>query len=137
MPPAKPAVCAALVQKGRLLLGKRIASKTLDPLKWALFGGHVQAGETADQAVRRELHEELGIVIDRPRYIGRLREMDETNRYLTDVYVVAQWEGDPVNREEHEEIRWVSPHELDGLDLSPGLVAIIDELGLLEKMAEG
>lgn len=126
------AVCAALVREGKLLLGKRSAHKSLDPLKWALFGGHVQRAESHDDAIRRELREELGIHACDVHCIGTLPEIDDRQRYLTEVYVVREWRGAPTNREEHEEIRWVSPGDLGSLDLSPGLVEIIERMGLLE-----
>ena len=129
--PVKRAAIAALVREGRILLGKRSPDKSLDPLKWALFGGHVQAGESPEAAVLREVEEELGITALRPRHIGQLPEMDERYRYVTDVYVVDAWEGTLTNREEHVEIGWFAPDELDGLDRSPGLDAIFVRMPLL------
>ena len=128
------AVCAALVHDGKLLLGKRSPDKSFDQLKWALFGGHVQPGESSDDAIRRELCEELGVEVEDAEFIGTLSEMDETFRYLTDVYVVREWRGEPRNLQEHEEIRWAAPGQLAGLDLSPGLVEIIRTMGLLERL---
>ena len=132
--PVKRAAIAALVCEGKILLGKRSPDKSLDPLRWALFGGHVRAGEAPDAAVVRELKEELGITPLRPRHIGQLPEMDEAHRYLTEVYVVDAWEGTPTNREEHVEIGWFAPRELVGLDRSPGLDAIFELMPLLEAI---
>ena len=126
------AVCAALVRDGKMLLGKRLPDKPLDPLKWSLFGGHVMPGEPHEAAIRRELHEELGIEAAEVHCIGTLPELDDEQRYLTDVYVVSEWSGEPENLQEHVAIRWVAPADFDSLDLSPGLVEIIERLGLLE-----
>ena len=134
--PVKRAAVAALVRGGRILLGKRAPDKSVDPLKWALFGGHVKAGESPQAAVLRELKEELGITTAQPRHIGQLPEMDEENRYLTEVYVVDAWEGTPTNLEEHVEIGWFSPDELDDLDRSPGLDAIFEQMPLLEAIEQ-
>ena len=132
--PAKRAVCAALVRQGKMLLGKRSKDKSFDQLKWSLFGGHVKPEEAHDDAIRRELREELGIEVSQVECIGTLPEIDEKLRYLTDVYIVREWQGEPRNLQEHDEIRWVAPEELDGLDLSPGLVAMIETMGLLEHV---
>ena len=132
---AKQAVCAALVRGTQIMLGKRIASKTLDPLKWSLFGGHIRPNESPEDAIRRELCEELGVEVAAAHHLGQLREMDAHNRYMTQVYIVTTWRGEPVNLEEHEEIRWVELAAMRELDLSPGLVAIIEEMGLVEAIA--
>jgi isopentenyl-diphosphate delta-isomerase len=51
-----------LNDKGEILLQKRSAKKAYMPLHWVTSaGGHVQSGETYEQAARRELKEELGI----------------------------------------------------------------------------
>lgn len=134
--PVKRAAIAALIREGRILLGKRSPDKSLDPLKWALFGGHIKAGESAEAAVLRELKEELGITTVQPRHIGQLPEMDESYRYVTEVYVVDTWAGTPTNREEHVEIGWFAPDELDGLDRSPGLDAIFEHMPLLEAIQQ-
>jgi 16S rRNA (adenine1518-N6/adenine1519-N6)-dimethyltransferase len=48
--------------KGELLLQLRSATKDTDPLKWTIScSGHVNAGDTYDMTVKRELQEELGI----------------------------------------------------------------------------
>ncbi len=128
------AVCAALVRDGKVLLGKRSQEKPLDPLKWALFGGHVEPGEAHDDAIRRELREELGIDAEEIECIGTLPESGEKLRCLTDVYVVTKWRGEPRNLQEHDEIRWVSPEDFGTLDLSPGLAAIEEQLGLFDAI---
>ncbi len=52
---------------GRLFLQKRAASKDLEPGKWdTSVGGHVAAGETVEEALARELREELGVDLPPP-----------------------------------------------------------------------
>ncbi len=52
---------AVVVRDGRVLLGRRAASRALAPGVWDVVGGHVERGESARRALRRELREELGI----------------------------------------------------------------------------
>ncbi|MBI4018296.1 MAG: NUDIX domain-containing protein [Candidatus Aenigmarchaeota archaeon] len=47
--------------RGKILLEKRTMSRDLYPGKWGDVGGHVRAGETYEEAAKRELKEELGI----------------------------------------------------------------------------
>ncbi len=62
-------VGAFIVRDGEVLLGLR--SDDCDWLAgaWDVFGGHIESGESADQALRRELDEELGISPTRMRYL--------------------------------------------------------------------
>ena len=48
-------------QQGRVLLQHRDANAPTSPLKWSTTGGHIEAGETPEQAARRELWEETGL----------------------------------------------------------------------------
>jgi len=51
-------------KKGQILLAQRAATKTICPLLWDVsVAGHVDAGETIEQAAIREIHEEIGLII--------------------------------------------------------------------------
>lgn len=66
-----PAFAAALItdQHGRYLLQLRDDKPDiLHPGAWGLFGGGIEPGETPDQAVRRELTEEIGLVPSAPEF---------------------------------------------------------------------
>jgi len=118
-------ICAAamLVRDSKILLGKRAAGQLLYPDVWDLPGGHLEPGETPDQALIRELDEELGIV---PTRFAQLDIFDELNpekhgARQYHVYLVTEWSGQIVNRQphEHSEIRWVplkTAHELELAD---------------------
>ncbi len=63
-----PAAVGALVRGGRLLLGRRAGPPYEGT--WDLPGGFLEAGETPERALRRELWEELGIRVGRLRLLG-------------------------------------------------------------------
>lgn len=63
-----PAAVAALVRGGRILLGRRAGPPYAGT--WDLPGGFLEAGETPEAALRRELREELGIRVGRLRLLG-------------------------------------------------------------------
>ena len=57
-------------QRGDLFLQKRAKTKDVQPGKWdSSVGGHMQPGETPEQAVRRETAEELGLHAAQPRFV--------------------------------------------------------------------
>ncbi|HLZ24115.1 MAG TPA: NUDIX domain-containing protein [Ktedonobacterales bacterium] len=113
--------------QGRLLLGKRSAHRTAYPGVWDLPGGHVEAGETAEQTLVRELHEELGVMPIQWREWAVLRapamgEMgDEGARMLrVHLFLVTQWDGEPRNLlpDEHDAIAWFTLEDAAKLTLA-------------------
>ena len=54
-------VALIMEKEGRLLVERRKLTKETDPGKVAIPGGHVEGGESLEEACRRELHEELGL----------------------------------------------------------------------------
>jgi len=96
--------------------------------KWEFPGGKQEPGETSEQALIREFHEELSV----PVTIGRLLYVGEfSNGPKT--YRLEAWETHLVSREfhltEHQELRWVSLDDLKNLDLSDSDRQVAEALG--------
>ncbi len=80
------------------------------PGTWSFPGGHVEAGETLDQALVRELSEEIGLVAKSWSFLQC--SVDRTTNPNSPVtfhyFKVDEWIGEPTNiGDEHTEIRWV------------------------------
>lgn len=108
---------ALLVRDGRALLAHRHPARRWYPDCWDLVGGHVEDGESAEQAVRRECLEELGVRIHDPRPI----HLSVPDPSLTmHAFVVTRWDGEPANTapEEHDRLAWFGPDEISGLHLA-------------------
>jgi 8-oxo-dGTP diphosphatase len=121
-------VAGLLVKDGRVLLCHRSPGRRWYPDLWDLAGGHVEEGELREEALGRELAEELGIVLS-PPIVGPVAVLSDPELSLA-IYVVTNWVGDPVNRdpEEHDEIGWFEVDEVRQLRLAlPALPGIIDE----------
>ena len=103
-------VGAFVVKEGRVLLGRR--SDDCDWLAgaWDVFGGHVEAGESAEQALVRELLEELGIAATHLQYMDCI-EGETPEPWRLRLYRVRQWQGEPEARQEHSQLRWCSLDE--------------------------
>jgi 8-oxo-dGTP diphosphatase len=103
-------VAGALVRDGRVLLAHRSPARRWYPDVWDLPGGHLEPGESAEQALVRELAEELGV---RVRSCTPVGDVEEPGLRLA-VWRVDRWDGEPVNRapDEHDELRWCTAADL-------------------------
>ena len=124
-------VAAALVENRRVLLTHRSPARTWYPDVWDLPGGHIEAGESAERAVTRELLEELGIVVDEPDIEPIAGDVAAGSDLRLSVYRVHHWQGQPFNAcpMEHDQIGWFELGDLPKLDLAHP--AYVDLLGAL------
>lgn len=103
----------------RVLLGRRALWKTAWPGFWDAIGGRVDAGESTDVAVIREVQEEVGVLPTDLLLMDTFPEPrpDLYGDALHHVFAVRAWSGgSPRNAcEEHSEIRWFTLDEIDQL----------------------
>ena len=115
-------VAGILIHDLKILLAKRSASRSFYPNVWDLPGGHLEAGESPEAALVRELKEELGIVATAFESLGTFQALSPEGygSYKYHVYLVTRWRGTVANRqlEEHSEIRWVTFEDIGNLDLA-------------------
>lgn len=108
---------AALVRDAKILLAHRHPRRRWYPNCWDLIGGHIEAGESPEQALRRECREEIAVdlVKVRPLEISLSDPTVEPHAFL-----VTDWRGTPVNAapDEHDAIEWFSPSDLPELTLA-------------------
>ncbi|NYI08065.1 (deoxy)nucleoside triphosphate pyrophosphohydrolase [Allostreptomyces psammosilenae] len=112
-PPAAPAarvvVAGALLRGGRLLAARRSAPAALAG-GWELPGGKVEPDELPEQALVRELREELGVLV---RPLRRLPGAWPIRAGLVlHVWTVELLAGEPEPLEDHSEVRWLEPAEV-------------------------
>jgi 8-oxo-dGTP diphosphatase len=125
------AACALVDADGRILLAQRPEGKSLAGL-WEFPGGKVEPGETPEEALIRELDEELGIVT-RTACLAPLTFAShtyETFHLLMPLYVCRRFEGVPTGRE-GQQIKWVRPGALRDYPMPPAdepLIAMLQDL---------
>jgi 8-oxo-dGTP diphosphatase len=111
-------VVAAVIERGdrRLLIGQRRNSDT-SPLKWEFPGGKMEKGESPEEALARELREELGATLVKSREIARVRHAYAATALELEIrFFAAQIASDDVAAKEFERITWVLPRELTRYD---------------------
>ena len=117
---------AALIDvDGRILLTQRPEGKSMAGL-WEFPGGKIEAGETPEQALIRELEEELGI----NTWASCLAPLTFASHSYEDFHLVMplfacrKWEGIPFGKE-GQNLKWVRPNQLRDYPMPPADEPII------------
>jgi ADP-ribose pyrophosphatase YjhB (NUDIX family) len=102
--------------------------------RWSIPGGRVEAGESHEDAVIRELAEETGISGRVVREVGTIRrDAPSGGVYVIRDFLVEVDEGSvPSAGDDAADARWFSDDELDGLETSDGLVETLVHWGLID-----
>ena len=102
--------CALIIRDGKALLGRRAHFRTAYPGCWDFIGGKVEEGETPEQALARELGEEIAISPVNASYFDKIEDthINADDPPVYHFFKVHQWNGgEPVvNNHEHSDLEW-------------------------------
>ncbi|MBE8220815.1 MAG: (deoxy)nucleoside triphosphate pyrophosphohydrolase [Alphaproteobacteria bacterium] len=119
--------CALVDSDGRVLVAQR-RQKENDRLSglWEFPGGKIEAGETPEGALIRELKEELAIDVTRACLapLTFTSHDYETFHLLMPLYVCRKWHG-TLEALVHQDLRWCPPRDLFALAMPPADVPLI------------
>ena len=123
--------CALIDADNRVLIAQRPEGKQLAGL-WEFPGGKVEPGETPEETLVRELHEELGITTKVPCLapLTFASHSYDTFHLLMPLYVCRRYEGIPQGRE-GQAIKWVRPQALRDYPMPPAdepLIPVLQDL---------
>lgn len=113
--------------EGKILACRRGLDRHLGGL-WEFPGGKIDAGETPEEALRRELQEELGIGVRVRKQLAAIVEWtDGAVSIRLRGFSCEIIDGSP-HAHEHEEIRWCEPSELPHLNWAEADIPLVREL---------
>lgn len=103
-------VAAAIERDGRYLVARRTRPADVAG-RWEFPGGKVEAGETEEQALIREIREELGVDIAVVRRVPG--EWPLHHDLVLHLYVAQLTVGEPQPLDHHDQLRWITPAQFD------------------------
>jgi 8-oxo-dGTP diphosphatase len=132
--PASPSLrlvaAALIVRDGKILIGQRRPDQPM-ALQWEFPGGKIEAGESAEQALARELDEELGIRATIGAPVTRIRHNYRHGGAVDlQFFLVREFAGEIEGRIYHQ-VRWVKLEELRDYDF------LAADRGLIRDLAAG
>lgn len=107
---------------GRVLLEHRDARAPTHPLKWSLVGGHIEGGESPEEAAHRETSEETGLIITHPLVLfdHHIRPRYDAPEQLIERFIfcaATDARQEDVGCYEGQAITFIAPGDVPALDL--------------------
>lgn len=125
--------CAIIKQHGRVLVTQR-SENMPEPLLWEFPGGKVEAGETEEECLVREIREELSLHIQPLKRLTPVRHPISAERTLELIPFICQYNGGTIQLLEHRIYYWAYPHDLMKYNWCvPDLPVVAEYLRLSEE----
>lgn len=126
-------VVAAIIKngEGKILVTQRNFKKSQGGL-WEFPGGKIEKGETREEAIIREIKEELTIEINVESYLGE-KVFEYPEKSINLIALNCRVKSGNIYLTEHEEARWVEKEELNSFEFAPADIFIVKKLQGIEK----
>ena len=116
-------VAAIIAEKGRIFATQRGYGEFKDG--WEFPGGKIEEGEMPQQALVREIQEELDTEVEVGDLLGTV-EYDYPTFHLSMQCFLCRIKSGRLNLKEHEAARWLAEDELDSVDWLPADIEVLD-----------
>jgi len=116
--------CAIIERNGRVLAAQRSRSMSM-PLKWEFPGGKIEAGESPEACLKRELAEEMDVGVAIRRALPSCTHSYPTFTITLYPFVCAIASGE-IALNEHRAVAWVTPAEMTALDWTGADAPVIE-----------
>lgn len=124
-------VATAIFRKdSKVLLEKRREDEDNYAGMWTLPGGHKKKNETIEQALKREMKEELKVKITKAEFVGKFKDIDPTSNriYEHNAFLCSEWDGEIQETTEQSGVKWFDVAEIGGLKkLNPLDIKILEK----------
>ncbi len=126
------AVVGIVQRNGKILLLKRNSGKEFFPGKWNFISGFVKEKESAEDAVLREVCEEIGVEGEIVK-ASKVFEVEQgSKRWVVIAFLIsAKSDKLKINRNEHSEHAWINPEQVYEFDCVSGIKEKLESLELL------
>ena len=116
-------VAAIIAQEGKIFATQRGYGEFKDG--WEFPGGKIEEGETPQQALVREIKEELDTEVEVGDLLGTV-EYDYPTFHLSMQCFLCRIKSGSLNLKEHEAARWLAEDELDSVDWLPADIEVLE-----------
>ena len=120
-------VAAALIIQDRKIFVARRKDAGELALKWEFPGGKLEEGESGEEAIVREIREELSVGISVQRHFMQVTHQYNSFFLTMEAYLCTLEEG-TIILTEHVDSAWITADELDGIDWAAADIPIAEEL---------
>ena len=119
-------VVAAIIRKDDLIFATQRGYGDFKDW-WEFPGGKMEAGETPEEALKREIREELSTEINVDEFLCTV-EYDYPAFHLTMHCYLCSLLTESLHLNEHEAARWLKPEDLDSVDWLPADKVVVEKL---------
>ena len=117
--------CAIIEHKDKVLVTQRPLHKAEGGL-WEFPGGKLEAGETAEACIIREIAEELELIIQ-PHQLLPAADHQYPTKTIRLIPLICRWTGGSLQLKEHQDYQWLPPQDLYTINWCPADVPVVEE----------